>query len=80
MHVHVWEEKHFLRRVCDFFEVCVCVRTYPGVGEGGIVVLCVKLQRDEGDVSGDPGDHRLHRPILRDTHILEGSKGKHHAI
>lgn len=59
---------------------CMHVCTYPGVGQGGIVVLCVELQRDEGDVGGDPGDHCLNWPILRDTHILEGSKGKHHAI
>lgn len=62
------------------FDGCVHVCTYPGVGQRGIVVLCVELKRDEGDVRGDPGDHCLNRPILGDTHILEGSKGKHHAI
>lgn len=47
--------------------------THSGVGERGVAVLSVKLQRDEGHLWRDTGHYGLHRLVLGQTHILESS-------
>lgn len=44
------------------------------------MVLRMKLQGDESDLWGDPGDHGLHRLVLGDIHILKCSRQKNHTI
>lgn len=53
---------------------------HPGVGERGVAVLRVELQSDESDLYGDPGHHSLHRLILGDAHVLEGSWQENHPV
>lgn len=53
---------------------------HPGVGQRGVAVLRVELQRDEGHVRGDPGHHGLHRLVLRHAHVLEGPRQEDHPV
>lgn len=53
---------------------------HPGVGECGVAVLRVELQGDEGDISGDPGHHDLHRLVLGHAHVLEHPRQESHLV
>lgn len=44
------------------------------------MALRVELQGDEGDLSGDPGHHGLHRLVLGDAHVLERSWQENHPV
>lgn len=54
--------------------------SHPGVGERGVVLLCVELQRDESDVGRDPGHHRLHGLVSAHAHVLERARQEHHPV
>lgn len=61
-------------------EKCLWALPHPSVGERGVAVLRVELQSDEGHLGGDPGHHDLHRLVLRDAHVLEGSRQEDHTV
>lgn len=54
--------------------------SHPGVGERGVVLLCVELQRDESGLWRDLGHKDLNALIPAHVHVLERPWQEHHAV
>lgn len=53
---------------------------HPAVGQRGVVIPRVELQRDEGHVDGDGGQQGLHRLVGADGHVLRAPGLEGHAV
>lgn len=53
---------------------------HPAVGQRGVVIPRVELQRDEGHAGGDGGQQGLHRLVRADGHVLRAPGLEGHTV